>query len=192
VQRDIAGCGAGYATFVCVQTQKICDVIQRLRRNAMEPNDPNSQQARGAQPPPRSPPLVGTSSHRADAEPASTEGGTSELAVEVKKAAKAKMKEGTDSAKRTVTSTASHGAEALGRAAETFRDQGEDTLAQTTTTIATGLSRYAERLERRTAEDVIQDLARQNPTIFVLGSVAIGVALSRFFKASSRSTGAHD
>jgi len=68
-------------------------------------------------------------------------------------------------------------------------------MAQTTTTIATGLSRYAERLERRTAEDVIQDLtrlARQNPTIFVLGSVAIGVALSRFFKASSRSTGAHD
>ena len=171
----------------------------------METNDPNTQQGRGAQPPPESPPLAGISSDQAGAagnekhsepgvESGSTKGGTSELAVEVKKAAKAKVKEGTDSAKRTVISSASHGAEALGRAAETFRNQGEDTLARTTTSIATGLSEYAERLEKRTPEDVIQDLARvarRNPAVFVLGSVAVGIALSRFFKASSRSAGGH-
>lgn len=79
----------------------------------------------------------------------------------------------------------------MDRAADSFREQGEETLAQTTTSIASGLSEYAERLEKRTAEDLIQDLvrlARQNPTLFVLGSVGLGIALSRFFKASSRST----
>ncbi|MFN2361619.1 MAG: hypothetical protein ABR522_11160 [Marinobacter sp.] len=171
----------------------------------MEPNDPNTQQDRGTQPPPKSPPLPGTSSQQAGAtgnekhsepgaESGSAEGGASELAVEVKKAANAKVKEGTDKAKTTVSSTVGHGAEALGRAADSFRDQGEDTLAQTTTSIASGLSEYAERLEKRSSEDLIQDLARlarQNPTIFVLGSVAIGIALSRFLKASSRSTDGH-
>lgn len=173
----------------------------------MEANETNTNQGRGAQSPSQSPPLPGTSSQQAGAtgsEESSTPGGKSssaeaegsnnELAVEVKKAAKAKVKEGADTAKRTVSSTASHGAEALGRAADTLRDQGEETLAQTTTSIASGLSEYAERLEKRTAEDLLQDLvrlARQNPTLFVLGSVGLGIALSRFFKASSRSTGGH-
>lgn len=102
----------------------------------MEANETNTNQGRGAQSPSQSPPLPGTSSQQAGAtgsEESSTPGGKSssaeaegsnnELAVEVKKAAKAKVKEGADTAKRTVSSTASHGAEALGRAADTLRDQ---------------------------------------------------------------------
>lgn len=171
----------------------------------MEPNNPNTQQGRGTQPPPKSPPQPGASMQptsaagneqrsEPNAETGSAESGASEFAVEMKNAAKAKVKEGTDNAKRAVTSTVSHGSEALGRAADTLRDQGEETLAKTTTSIATGLSEYAERLEKRSTEDLIQDLARlarQNPTIFVLGSVGIGIALSRFFKASARSTRGH-
>ncbi|PSF06934.1 hypothetical protein C7H08_17885 [Marinobacter halophilus] len=119
----------------------------------------------------------------------SVAGSARELGSEAVKAAQAKAKEGADTAKRTVSSTVSHGAEALGCAADSLRDQGEETLAQTTTSIASGLSEYAERLEKRTSEDLTQDLvrlARQNPTLFVLGSVGVGIALSRFFKASSR------
>lgn len=172
----------------------------------MEPNDSKTHQGSGTRPPPQSPPLSRTSSpQQADtsgseqnsrsggkSDPAS--GSASELGVEVKKAAQAKAREGADTARRTVSSTASHGADALGRAAESFRDQGEETLAQTTTSIASGLSDYAERLEKRTGEDLIQDLvrlARENPALFVLSSVGIGIAISRFFRASSKSTGGY-
>lgn len=175
----------------------------------MEPNDPNTQQGhqgRSTQSLPQSPPLSGTSS----SQQAGATGGAShsgpetktesaaasarEFGEDAKKAAQAKAKAGADTAKKTFSSTASHGAEALGRAAESLRDQGEDTLAQTTTSIASGISDYADRLEKRTAEDLVQDvvrLARQNPTLFVLGSVGIGIALSRFFKASARSSDGH-
>lgn len=167
----------------------------------MEPNDPSTQQGRGAHPPHQPPPLSGTTSTRQadatgseesvrpDGKTDSTAGSSSTFGSEVKKAAQARVEEGADTAKKSVSSTASHGAEALDRAADSLRDQGEATLARTTTSIASGLSEYAERLEKRTAEDLIQDLvhlARQNPTLFVLGSVGIGIALSRFFKASSR------
>ncbi|MDX1553246.1 MAG: hypothetical protein R3198_11530 [Marinobacter sp.] len=135
----------------------------------MEANDPNTHHGAGSQ-------------------------SASELGGEAKKAAQAKAEEGADTVKRNFSSTASHGAEALGRAAESLREQGEESLAQTTRSIASGLSDYAERFEKRTAEDLLQDavrLARQNPTLFVLGSVGIGIALSRFFKASSRSPGGY-
>lgn len=170
----------------------------------MEPNDPSKHQGRGTQSPPQSPPqappLSGTSSQqmgtsgsegssRPGGKADSSAGGVRELGNEAIKAAKAKAKEGADTAKRTVSDTVSHSAEALDRAAKSLRDQGEETLAKTTTSIASGLSEYADRLEQRTPEDLMQDLvrlARQNPTVFVLGSVGVGIALSRFFKASSR------
>lgn len=157
----------------------------------MEPNDPNTQQGRGTQPA-GAPGSEGSSNPGGQTDSAA--GSASELGSEAKKAAQAKAEEGADTAKRNFSSTASHGAEALGRAADSLRDQGEETLAQATTSIASGLSEYAERLEKRTAEDLIQDLvrlARQNPTLFVLGSVGIGLALSRFLKASSRSSDGH-
>lgn len=114
----------------------------------------------------------------------------SELGNDVKKAAQTRAEEGTDTAKRSLSSTASHGAEALGHAADSLRDQGEERLAQATTSVASALSDYSRRIEKHTAEDLIQDavsLARKNPTLFVLGGLGLGLALSRFFKASSES-----
>ncbi len=157
----------------------------------MEPNDPNTHQGRGAQ---QAGAPGSEDSFNPGSKTDSTAGSASELGSEARKAAQAKAEEGADTAKRNFSSTASHGAEALGRAADSLRDQGEETLAQATTSIASGLSEYAERLEKRTAEDLIQDLvrlARQNPTLFVLGSVGIGLALSRFLKASSRLSDGH-
>lgn len=122
----------------------------------------------------------------------SSAGSASELGNEVKKAAQSRAEQGADAAKKSFSSTASHGAEALDRAADSLRDQGEETLAKTTTAIAAALSDYAKRIEKHTAEDLIQDavgLARRNPTLFVLGSVGLGFTLSRFFKASSDSSG---
>lgn len=119
-------------------------------------------------------------------------GNASELGSEVRKTAQARAEEGAETAKRTFSTTASHGAEALDRAADSLREQGEETLAQTTTAIASALSDYAKRMEKHTAEDLIQDaigLARRNPTLFVLGSLGLGLTVSRFLKASSGSSG---
>lgn len=118
-----------------------------------------------------------------------------ELGAEARNAAQAKAEEGADRARQTASSTAGHGAEALNRAADSLRDQGEETLAQATSSIASGLADYAKRLETRTANDLMEDavqLARQNPALFVMGSVGIGIALSRFFKASSRTPGGYN
>jgi hypothetical protein len=51
---------------------------------------------------------------------------------------------------------------------------------------------FAENLKSRSTDDLLrdtQDLARKNPVLFALGSVAVGVALSRFFKASTDRVG---
>lgn len=163
----------------------------------MDPNNTNGQQGNGTHPPSQSPPLSGTS--RPEGKSGSAAGRASEFGNEVKsdvkKAAQARAEEGADTAKTTLSSTASHGAEALGAAADSLRDQGEERLAQATTSVASVLSDYAERIETRTAEDLVQDamgLARRNPTLFVLGSVGLGLTLSRFFKASSGSSGGNN
>ncbi len=163
----------------------------------MEPNNQNGYNGSGTHSPPhsppQSPPLSGSEgSSRPGGKSGSAAGSASELGSDVKKAAQARAEEGADTAKRTLSSTASHSAEALGCAADSLRDQGEETLAQATTSVASVLSDYAERIDKRTAEDLMQDavgLARRNPTLFVLGSVGLGLALSRFFKASSGSSG---
>lgn len=164
----------------------------------MEPNDSTTNQRKDTRSTSQSPPLQGASGSESsgpELNSGSTAQNAGDLGNEAKKAAQARAEEGAETAKKTFSSTASHTAEALGRAAESLRDQGEGTLAQTTTSIASGLSDYAKRLEKRSAEDLIQDvarLARENPTLFVLGSVGIGIVLSRLFKASSESAGRYN
>lgn len=81
------------------------------------------------------------------------------------------------------------------RAADTLNDVaarvGEEnqTLAQYAQRVSEGVSRLADRLRTRNLDDLsadVQSLARRNPTMFLLGSVAVGFALSRFLKASSQ------
>ncbi len=47
----------------------------------------------------------------------------------------------------------------------------------------------ADKLHDSSIEDLVEETrraARRNPELFLLGSIAIGVALSRFFKASEQ------
>lgn len=91
--------------------------------------------------------------------------------------------------KYTASRTVSHSAEALESAADTFRDQGEQILAQTTSNMAQHLSEFADTLDGRNAEDLAAEvgrLARRNPGLFLLGGVSAGFVLSRFLKASAQ------
>ena len=74
------------------------------------------------------------------------------------------------------------------RVAEEFKGQDQQSLAEYAGQIAGSMKSFAENLRDRSLDDVIRDtqqLARNNPTLFLMGSVAVGIALSRFFKASA-------
>lgn len=54
--------------------------------------------------------------------------------------------------------------------------------------LATGMSSFADRVRDKSAEDLLHEgalLARNNPALFLAGSVAIGFGLSRFLRASA-------
>jgi hypothetical protein len=76
----------------------------------------------------------------------------------------------------------------VGRVAEEFKGQDQESLADYAGQLAGSMKSFAENLRERSLDDVIRDtqqLARSNPTLFVMGSVAVGIALSRFLKASA-------
>lgn len=68
--------------------------------------------------------------------------------------------------------------------------EGKDSLgvSQYLGQLAQGLSAFADRVRDKSAEDLLHEgarLARDNPALFVAGSVAIGFGLSRFLRASA-------
>jgi hypothetical protein len=79
-------------------------------------------------------------------------------------------------------------ADVVERVAEEFKGQDQQSLGDYAGQLAGSMKSFAENLRKRSLEDVIRDtqqLARNNPTLFLMGSVAVGIALSRFLKASS-------
>ena len=74
------------------------------------------------------------------------------------------------------------------RVAEEFKGQDQQSLADYAGQLAGSMKSFAENLRERSLDDVIRDtqqLARNNPTLFLMGSVAVGIALSRLLKASA-------
>lgn len=68
--------------------------------------------------------------------------------------------------------------------------EGHDSLglAQGISDMASNLGEFADRMRNKSAEELLQEgarLARQNPMLFLAGTVAVGFALSRFIKAST-------
>lgn len=76
------------------------------------------------------------------------------------------------------------------RAADDLAARGEQDLAEGLRYAAEKLSGLADGLHRRSASDLMHEaegLARRNPALFIGGSIALGLALSRVFKASASS-----
>ena len=108
-------------------------------------------------------------------------------AGELKEEAKHRGKQQAETGKQ----QAAHQAENLAETAERVSaDLRRDLprVADYTDEIAGSIRQLADQLRQRSIDDLLadtQELARRNPALFFLGSAAIGVALSRFFKASS-------
>ncbi|HEX7718815.1 MAG TPA: hypothetical protein VF389_03325 [Woeseiaceae bacterium] len=78
--------------------------------------------------------------------------------------------------------------DAIDAAASNLDEQDRDGLARYARELSSNLASAAGQLEGRSVDELANDakrLARNNPALFMLGSIAVGFGLSRFFKASS-------
>lgn len=71
--------------------------------------------------------------------------------------------------------------------------EGKDSLgiSQYLSQLASGLGSFADQVRDKSAEDLLHSgarLARENPALFLAGSVAIGLGLSRFLRASAQTS----
>jgi uncharacterized phage infection (PIP) family protein YhgE len=85
-------------------------------------------------------------------------------------------------------------ADALNRAGSEL-DSSQPTLASYAGQLADGVSDFADRLRHKSVDELLtdtQELARRNPALFLMGSIALGVVVVRFLKASSRSAADDD
>lgn len=118
-------------------------------------------------------------------------------------ATKQNLKEDAREAKREVSATAREKAEAgqhrladeadslsdaIDAAASNLDDHDREGLARYARELSDNLANAAGQLEDRSVDELANDakrLARSNPALFMLGSLAVGFGLSRFFKASA-------
>ncbi|GGJ92041.1 hypothetical protein [Pseudomonas matsuisoli] len=74
-------------------------------------------------------------------------------------------------------------------AADAMQDQDDPAgLSHYVADIANNLGQFAESLRGKSAEDMLHEanrLARENPALFITGSVALGFGLTRFMRAST-------
>jgi hypothetical protein len=84
-------------------------------------------------------------------------------------------------------------AESANAAADAMRNENDPAgLSNYVADIAGSLGKFADSLRGKSAEDLFHEanrLARENPALFIAGSVAVGFGLTRFMRASTSSTG---
>jgi hypothetical protein len=109
-------------------------------------------------------------------------------AGELAASATQRAKEAVDARKGAAADQVQQVATALDRAAGELGDRSP--FSQYAGQFAGSVSQLAEHLRTRNADELIGDLqqmARRNPGLFVLGSVGVGFALARVLKATPRS-----
>lgn len=83
-------------------------------------------------------------------------------------------------------------ADAVEAAARELRDEDETTLSNYVSEMSRGIGTLSSNLRERNTDDLIRDasrLARNNPGLFLLGSVAVGFGLARVAKAKRPESG---
>jgi hypothetical protein len=109
-------------------------------------------------------------------------------ATELTEEAKQRGKEQLDTTKKAAADQAQKVAGVIEQASAELGRKDQQTLAHYTGELASSIKTLADNLSNRGLDELGTDaikLARQNPTLFLLGSVAMGFALSRFIKASA-------
>lgn len=105
------------------------------------------------------------------------------IAEDLKQEGKARAQTGLRSAADTTDSIA----ESVGDLARSLKDGDQQRLGGYIEDAATSLGRVAERIRGASIDELaseVQDAARRNPGLFLLGSVVVGFGAARFLKAS--------
>ncbi|HLU06666.1 MAG TPA: hypothetical protein VKZ91_08930 [Woeseiaceae bacterium] len=108
-----------------------------------------------------------------------------EAAKDVTEQGKEKLMEHSDRAASGVDDFA----DAVGSAASRLSELEHEGLADYANQLSSFLSDMSETLRNKNVDDLardVRDIAQRNPALFLLGSVAVGLGLSRFAKASSQ------
>jgi len=108
-------------------------------------------------------------------------------AVEVAEQLKARGKDQLEAGKNTAAEGVEQLAGALEEATESLQQGEQQSLAGYVHKLAGSVRSLAATLHDRSLDELLgetQELARRNPTLFFFGSVAVGIAVSRFIKAS--------
>ena len=119
---------------------------------------------------------------------AAGKGKMAELAESATSAGKAQLDSGLAQAAGSVDTIA----KALDDAATRLKDENQDGVAAYASHVASSITTLADRLRQSSVDELARDarqLARSNPALFLMGSVAVGFGLTRFLKASSRMSG---
>jgi hypothetical protein len=109
-------------------------------------------------------------------------------AADVIEKAKAAGEQKLESGKQTAAEQAEKVAGVIDEAAKQLSQNDLESLAGYTSQFGSNIKTFADQLRSRNIDDLLRDaqgLARRSPGAFVLGSVAVGFAISRFFKATA-------
>lgn len=99
-----------------------------------------------------------------------------------------KAREKAEAGQNRVADEADALSDAIDAAASSLDDHDREGLARYARELSSNLASAAGQLEGRSVDELAQDakrLARNNPALFMLGSIGVGFGLSRFFKASA-------
>jgi hypothetical protein len=114
-----------------------------------------------------------------------------EAGAEAATAAKREARSMFEGAKRTAVDAADDTSAAIEDVANALRSSGQTTLSQAAAAMAERLHGFSDYLENRPVDELFEDarrLAQRNPGLFIAGGVVLGLALSRFLKASVQSS----
>ncbi|APX93909.1 hypothetical protein BWR19_13715 [Halomonas sp. 1513] len=111
-----------------------------------------------------------------------------EVAREAKREAGDEAREKAQAGQHRLADEADALSDAIDAAASSLDDKDRDGLARFARELSSNLANAAGQLESRSVDELANDakrLARDNPALYMLGSIAVGFGLSRFFKASA-------
>jgi hypothetical protein len=114
-----------------------------------------------------------------------------EAGAEAAAAAKQKAQSLFEGAKRTAVDAADDTSAAIEDVANALQSSGQTTLSQAAAAMAGKLHGFSDYLENRRVDELFDDartLAQRNPGLFIAGGIVLGLALSRFLKASIQSS----
>jgi alanyl-tRNA synthetase len=109
--------------------------------------------------------------------------------------AKRQGREKLESGKETAANQTEKLADVLERAAEELKDGELQSLSDYAAQLAGGMRTFVDNVRGKSLDELLSDtrqLARKNPAMFFVGSVALGLAFSRFLKASKEGTPGND